>query len=165
MSEAREESPVSIDDWTEASTAAVEELAATALGFADVAFRVYDQDELPEGVSGAYIPIVSDGVSVQIGVVAGESGCQDLARALLCMEPEDGALEDGDMADALGEVVNILAGGVKGRLIDRQPDLRLGLPVFLRGRIHLNGSYEHSVTQMSLGPVDAQLHIIRQNFS
>ncbi|MEQ8762603.1 MAG: chemotaxis protein CheX [Planctomycetota bacterium] len=165
MSEPQELTPVTIQDWTDATRAAVEEFATTALGYSDVEFRVYDQDQLPDGVSGAYIPMVSEGVSVQIGVIARSQGCEEIARALLCMEPEDGELDPSDMVDALGEIVNILAGVVKGRLIEREPSIRLGLPVFLHGRIELNGSYEHSVTQMSLGPVDAQLHIIRQSYN
>jgi CheY-specific phosphatase CheX len=45
------------------------------------------------------------------------------------------ALRDAEVADAIGEIVNMLGGGVKRRMSGHGAELVLGLPIFVHGYI------------------------------
>lgn len=75
------------------------------------------------------VGLVNESVAMQIGLTADGAGRELLTRSLLGFSPED-AVSEQDVADALAEVANILAGGVKTRLNDQYPALKLGLPIW-----------------------------------
>ena len=114
----------------------------------------------PRGLVGAYVGLVGDNAALQLGVIADPATCAELARALLCMEPED-ELSDEDMADAMNEVANIVGGGVKRRMVDVDPSLKLGLPVFINGFVQPTHALETAVATVTLGPYDGHLLILR----
>jgi len=87
----------------------------------------------PDRSAGAYLPLLWAEGSVQLALVSDEAGCAAIARGLLGMGPAE-ALSPPEVADAVCEVMNILAGGVKARLRQRAA-LRLGLPTFFRGPV------------------------------
>ncbi len=49
------------------------------------------------------------------------------------MPKEDGDLEDDEIVDSFGEVINIVGGMVKQKLSGSYENMKLGLPVVLRG--------------------------------
>ena len=55
-----------------------------------------------------------------------------IARGMLMSEPDD-KLSDEDICDALGEVVNMIMGGVKARLHDLVSDIQLSVPSTIMG--------------------------------
>ncbi len=65
-------------------------------------------------------------------LVGDEASTKTLTRKLLFLEEDDDVGRD-DVADALGELVNMAAGAVKTKRPDDKPDLQLGLPLFLTG--------------------------------
>jgi CheY-specific phosphatase CheX len=83
---------------------------------------------------GAHIPLVGAGQAFDLALVASPENCQALSRAILCMK-EGAPLRDAEVADAVGEIVNMLGGTVKRRLAGRGSELELGLPLFLHGYI------------------------------
>ena len=62
---------------------------------------------------------------VRVVLAAGHDTARRLARALAGCGPEED-VDDAEVADALGEVANMLGGNLKGTL---PPGSRLGLPV------------------------------------
>ncbi|SHI98642.1 chemotaxis protein CheX [Malonomonas rubra DSM 5091] len=55
----------------------------------------------------------------------------DIAGAMLCTEFDD---VDDDVKDAMGEVANMLAGGMKSRLLDDNIDTTLAIPTTVMGK-------------------------------
>ncbi len=56
-----------------------------------------------------------------------------MARAMLMMEPDD-PLEEAEICDAYGEITNILIGGLKSRINELVPDMKISIPSVIRGQ-------------------------------
>jgi len=108
------------------------EVARTALGQGEVSPQGH-QDAPPPRWQGAYIGLVAGQGSLQLGIAADEGGCQLLARSLMSMADSEPPLSDAELADAVCEIANIVAGGFKSRARDKVGALTLGLPVFFHG--------------------------------
>lgn len=120
--------------WRTAVEGAANEIATYALSFSGAA--VQDPVDLERATSmiGAHIPMIGAGKAYDLALVATADGCLGLSRAILCAGPT-AALKDAEVADAVGEIVNMLAGAVKRRLSGQRADLELGLPIFVHGYI------------------------------
>ncbi len=120
---------VAMKTWTDSLEQAAVEVAALALGFegAEVVAREVPP---PEGVAGAYLPLFGgNGEALYVGWLATDAASHALARGLLGLGADE-AVAPGDVADAMGEAVNILAGGLKRRMISWVHPLALGLPMY-----------------------------------
>ncbi|MHC4926950.1 MAG: chemotaxis protein CheX [Planctomycetota bacterium] len=63
-------------------------------------------------------------------------GVEKIARAMLMIDEPD-PIEGADVCDALGEVVNLVLGGVKARLNQTLPDIQISIPTVNQGmQIH-----------------------------
>lgn len=144
--------------WIGELEAAFAETAQGALGIEEVAVT-----GRPEVVAarwqGAYLGLVGPSGAIQIGLAADEPVCQDLAKRLLGMAPADEALPAPDMADAVCEIVNIVAGAFKGRLRDRT-SLQMGLPVFFNGCVQPTERTAVSVVEVRAGGQSAALLLV-----
>lgn len=56
-----------------------------------------------------------------------------LARSMMMME-EDEEIEEAEVQDALGEITNLLTGGLKSRLLDSVGDIEISVPTVVCGR-------------------------------
>ena len=147
-----------VTDWVVAMADASSELALS-LGIDGV--EVLDWHDLPPtGMAGAYIPMLAEDQTLQLALLASPEGCADLSRLLLGMEPEE-EVAAADIADAVGELVHIVAGGVKQRLQEAAACLRLGLPVFIHGYVQPTQQLEVSLASVRIGAVDAHLMALR----
>jgi chemotaxis phosphatase CheX-like protein len=127
-------SKVSLAQWRTALEAAAKEIAAYALSLPSA--TVGDPVGLEHAVAmiGAHIPLVGGGQAFDLALVSSPTGCQALSRAILGL-PDTAPLRDAEVADAVGEIVNMLGGTVKRRLAGIGAELVLGLPLFLHGYI------------------------------
>jgi hypothetical protein len=146
-----------VSDWVAAMADASTELALS-LGMDGVELLGW-HDVPPTGMAGAYIPLLAEDQTLQLALLATPAGCADLSRLLLGMEPAD-EVSDADIADAVGELVNIVAGGVKQRM-QGSTSLRLGLPVFIHGYVQPTQQLEVSLASARFGSVDAHLMALR----
>jgi len=133
------------------------ELAETTLG-CEVTV-----DAPPESVSGidltnSLVALVGERTSVQIGIAADDRGCQSLAKLLLGADEE---LTDSDVSDAMGEIANIIGGGVKKRLAGEFGGMRLGLPVVLMGHLELTRKQRVAQRSILFGETAARLVVVR----
>lgn len=144
--------------WVEAMIDSLDELASGMLGF-EGGKLLEVRDELPERMIGAHVAMVSLREALSVGLISDEAGCGALARALLCMEPDE-ELPAGDVADAMGEIVNIIAGGVKRRLVEEDSSIKIGLPVFFSGQMKPTKNMQSRVLEILLGPVQAKLFLM-----
>jgi hypothetical protein len=151
-------SVAAVSDWVAAMADASGELALS-LGMDGVEVLGW-HDVPPTGVAGAYIPLLAEDQTLQLALLATPGGCADLSRLLLGLEPADD-VSDADVADAVGELVNIVAGGVKQRMQDSAGALRLGLPVFIHGYVQRTQQLEVSLASARIGDVETYLMALR----
>ena len=81
---------------------------------------------------GSGIALTAPTGGFNLMLVGDEESTNTLTRKLLFLG-EDADVGRDDVADALGELVNMAAGAVKTKRPDDKPDLQLGLPLFLTG--------------------------------
>ncbi len=149
---------LAISDWMAALEQGLDEVAGGALGCTTIAGG---RHETPApGMAGAYLSLVGSNGGVQLGVASSPGGCQALARALLGMEPGAGALPPEEVADAVCEIVNILAGAVKARVREQAPSLQMGLPTFFHGPVQPTEKLAVSVSDVKIGGVAAALLLL-----
>lgn len=154
----------SLDDWMSAAVTSAEELATVALGFEGATY-IGKRESMPSNVKSALVALVGDNASVQLGVAATEDGCQKLARALLSMEPEEEDLPEDDVADAVGEVINIVAGQVKRIIGGPDSTMKMGLPLFVHGRFESSEEVETAIADITVGPVPITLLVLKNHNS
>ena len=82
---------------------------------------------------GSCISLSRPGVSWNLALFGSTESCKQMARALLTMGPAE-ELGFDEVADALGEILNMVAGVTKRKLpVEESKSLLLGLPLFLSG--------------------------------
>ncbi len=149
---------IGVQEWLEC----FQELA---LAFASGSLR-FDSGAAPDRAPAggprpaAYIAVLGESNSIHLGLSTTMQGCHTLARALMGMRQKD-SLPEADVVDGMSEILNILAGKVKSRMITRDPSLKLGLPIFIVGEIQMTGNLERGAADVSLGPVPCRLLVFR----
>ena len=150
----------SLETWNDAAFEALEELVESVLGW-EIFSKGEARLEAPPKEPGAFITLISDQNAVQVGITASINGCGSIARALMCSE-EDETLSTSDMIDALGELVNILAGSMKTKMSDKDSHLQLGLPVFVDGFVEGSPNVESLVTPIRAGEINGHAVLLRR---
>lgn len=113
-------------------------------------------EALPDKTSGAYIALVGKEQSIELGFVCTPAGHQALAQKFLGAEEE---LPQDDVIDAMREVANILVGALKSAMIQHDPSLALGLPMFVDG-VHVGANTRTHVAHVRLNAEDVWLIVI-----
>jgi hypothetical protein len=152
---------LTLAQWRSAVAGAAVELATYALSFAGAVVHDPVGLECAMSMIGAHIPLIGGGQAFDLALVSSPEGCQALSRAILCMGPGP-ALPDADVADAVGEIVNMLAGSVKRRMAGQGAELELGLPIFLHGYIQPTGRLSALVLPTRFGAIDTMVLIAGQ---
>lgn len=147
-------------EWMDGLVRATDEVARTALSVPTGCVRKGEVEKLSLQMSGAYVALLSVEVQMQIGIAALRADCRRLAGALLMMEPDDAELTEAVMADALGEIVNILAGALKQQMDRRYQGLTLGLPTTIHGHIAPTERQELTVVGVQLGDIPSHLVLL-----
>jgi len=125
-------SKLTLSHWRAAITAAAGEIATYALSCPGAVVHDPIGTEAAVSMIGAHIPLVGTGQAFDLALVSSYDGCQALSRAILCMGTGQ-PLKDAEVADAVGEIVNMLAGSMKRRLSGLGTEFTLGLPIFIHG--------------------------------
>lgn len=137
--------------WLDAAATSARDVGATALGMPHSKWAGATGDKLPGDLRGIYIPLVTDNLALQLGLLANREVCATLARRLLAGGEEGEPLEsDADVFDAVGEVTNLIAGNVKVLLAD-QVQIRVGVPLALAGRVFPIGASQTLHGNLELG--------------
>jgi len=154
----RERERIALKEWVEQMKTVSHDLTRGALRFdTNRALRLPASKK--EGV-GSYISVLSAFDSMHLGLVSSSAGCRTLARGLL-HAPGDEELSDSEVVDGVNELVNILAGKVKARMVGRDGTLRLGLPMFLTTPVRLTERMEVAEGVTQVGPVECRLMVFR----
>lgn len=150
-----------IESWMDAAAAAAEEVASQALGLE--ASAATGESAAPSGF-GAFVALSGGDDKVQVGVMLDLAGGEALARALLGMPEDEGFGSEGDLADAFGEIVNMVAGGVKTRMNELIPGIQLGLPLCVKSLIPPAHAIQSS-RQLVIGSVRAAVVVLSHGSS
>jgi len=96
-----------------------------------------------------------------LAVMADLASCNALTRVLFAMEPDE-VPEKEDLADGLGEIVNVAAGVLKAKRQEAGQKVQLGLPLFMEGRgcIEFFASGLQGISQNLHGPDGISVHVI-----
>ena len=143
--------------WRDAICGAAIEIAQRSLGFAGATIADSRRDAIQSGMVGAHIPMVGK-PSFELQLVAMRGSCEALATAVLGMDISD--LPASVVGDAVGEIVNMLAGGVKRRLGNNGGDLELGLPVFVNGAVEPTDRFSMLAFPLRFGAIETVAVII-----
>lgn len=127
------EDSVQLTDCLAATADSAREIATGPLGISTTAW-LESSTPLPEALCGIYIPLLSKELAVQVGVLAERPDFVKLAKALLSMQDDEEFESEGDVFDAMGEVANMIAGGIKVRL-EPHTNISVGLPLALTGKV------------------------------
>lgn len=77
---------------------------------------------------------LTGGLSAMLGIHCPSAVGLAVAGAMLGMEPEE---INADVKDALGEIANMMAGGIKERLSSENIDLELAIPTAITGQAYV----------------------------
>lgn len=150
---------VSLNVWQGAVEAGATDIARDGFNFQG--FEVLERtQDIPPGMPGSFIPLVADGESVQVGIVSTAKGCEEMARSLMQL-PSNEVLSSSEIADALSEAANILAGYVKRNMQDHLNPVQLGLPLYVNGHLETSDRMRAAVTRIRMGTVEAALIVLR----
>jgi len=152
---------LTLAQWRTAVEGAATEIATHALSLPGAVVHDPVGLECAASMIGAHIPVIGGNQAFDLALVASAEGCQALSRAILGMS--DGApLRDAEVADAVGEIVNMLAGTVKRRMAGHGAELVLGLPLFLHGYIQPTDRLSVLVLPTQFGAIDTMVLIAGQ---
>lgn len=144
----------------EALVAAASEVSSTVL--AGARCEPLDTQVGFGGGHGAYLNLSTPEEPIQVGVLVSPEGCQRLAKVLLGMEAEDEDLPAGDVSDAMCEIINMIAGGLKRR-VSGELAVTLGLPIFVAGPPLPNQQQEVSSRSLRIGDDSVKLILLTQD--
>jgi CheY-specific phosphatase CheX len=154
-----ETATIEVQEWLNALVEATRELASSSLKI-DRSAPSVRPDARPEESPTAYIAILGEHTSIHLGISCSSSGSRLLVRSLLGLgKSED--MSDDDVLDGMSEMLNILAGKVKARMIARDGSLRLGLPMCIAGQARVSASAERAAMETQVGPVPCVLLVVR----
>lgn len=150
---------IALSIWQAAVEGGVRDLARDGMSFPDLEI-VERTSQIPANMPGAFIPLIGPNESVQVGIVSSVEGCTRLARALLQADA-DLEVSPADVADALAEAANILAGFVKRNIQDHLDPVQLGLPLYVNGHLETSDRVRAMVTHLRVGPISLAVIVLR----
>jgi len=150
---------IDLETWVSSLMSSMEEVATTALEstWDDCASEQVDgRDQV-----GAHISVIG-AEKVLVGVASSTAGVQRLSKNLLCMDSTEADLSMEDLADAFGEIANMVAGVLKTKLITRDPSLMIGLPACVEGQFREMSSTETRSVHCLVAGVPVALIVMRR---
>ncbi len=93
------------------------------------------EDQETEIVGDTYLGTITFKGEMEgcLGVTLEEAAAKAVAANMLGLEPDEEVSEE-DLADAVGEVANMVMGGVKSRMQDKIGSLEISVPTVISGR-------------------------------
>ncbi len=146
--------------WVNAIRNAAREIAIYALGYSTATAGTPVRPDRAAGMVGADVALVGAGQHYGVALVAATPALDALARALLGVGPR-AELSPTDIADAIGELANQLAGVVKRGIVKVVGELVLGVPIAVTGELEpALGAV--SAVPITLGSVSAIVLVSRR---
>ncbi len=149
-----------LETWCDVMVEAFSELAESAL-FVDEVDFVHLGRLNAKNAPGSYVPLVGDSGTFTFGIQGSWDDFSKLSRRFLFMG-EDEDISDEEVVDAINELCNIMTGGVKRRMVTYDSSLKLGLPTFFSGSVHVTGDQDARETVADLKTERFHLVAVKQ---
>jgi hypothetical protein len=148
-----------VTHWRAAIVSAATEIALYSLMMpgATVGDALDGPDE--DGLVGAHIPLLGGAEPIELALVGNAAACRAIAAAMWQLG-DDAAPSQSETADAIGEIVNMLAGSVKRRMKANGVELELGLPIFALGKIVENPRLSILTLPVRFGEISVFVQVI-----
>lgn len=148
---------LALDGWLDLAISGTDETVQMCLMGKD--FAVVDRRlGAPKFSAGTMLPLVTHAMTMYVCLFTTEEGCEALAKGLLGMEEDDeDEISHEEIRDAVGEIVNILAGVMQTKLGDIYPGIELALPCFLNGKVVHEPTENAAVAEVKIGELNAEL--------
>jgi hypothetical protein len=144
--------PFAVSHWHDAIGAAATEIATYALGFDGATVGPPVDPVEVRGLVGPHISLLGGPSALEIALVGTMDDCRRMAAAML-QSDDPAALSEPDVADAVGEALNMFAGSMKRRMASSGVDLELGLPIFVVGHVRPTEHITVTPLQTRFGPI------------
>ena len=148
-----------IDEWLDWAVKGMKDVALESLMCSE--FEIVDQVEKNKEPFGAWLSIKAGDEPLHIGILSSKDGCNSMTRSLLFMEPDEDDPSHEDMADAVGEIVNIIAGIMQRDLAGNVPEIQLGLPIFVAGEVVRHSAQEAANSDVMFDGTSAKVVVLR----
>jgi CheY-specific phosphatase CheX len=119
-------------------------------------------DHPKENISGVYIPLISSGDAILIGILVESQNLKKITKNFLKLDYADEIYSPEAVSDATKEIINILAGVIKRQLVNKQPIVRSGLPIFIDGYLETSENQERYIVGIEIDHVEAYIVLLRQ---
>lgn len=80
---------------------------------------------------GSGLTLKIDEHPYEIGIISNAGCAQSISKAMLCLGDDDEPLAEDELLDAIGELVNMIAGRVKGKICESGGVVELSTPQVL----------------------------------
>jgi CheY-specific phosphatase CheX len=144
--------------WQAAIAGAATEIAMYALGFDGAHVGPADLTYSGANQIGAHLPLLGGKGALEVALVGTEENCRRVAAAMLQTTPE--SLTMAEVADAVGEALNMLGGAVKRRVQANGNELELGLPLFVIGHVQQTDHITIIALPTHFGPIEMYTLVI-----
>ena len=130
------------------------------LGFGALELGTDEHSPDARDMAGAYLSVSCGVQALYVGVVGKSAALGALVAIMLGLEQGDEPPDSADLADAVGEYVNVFAGDLKTRLVATQSDVQLGLPLYVHGRVDFPPQFQRTCRTMQMGDIDLVLVLV-----
>ena len=144
-------------EWKKVAANSFKSVSAT-MGF-DTCEVADGGKTVEDGLGGAFAPLVGQNATMQLGIMATPVGQEAVARVVLQMEPDE-EIDHDCISDAMGELANCVVGQMKVAMRKVDPTLKIGLPVFIEGKVEDIGGAEQAVLKVQLNGVAVSLVVV-----
>lgn len=107
----------------------------------------------------AFVTVINNEDAIQLGIAAEQSVLSRMVQKMFCFEAEDD--DSLEILDGLAELCNIVAGAMHRHLCDEGQEVRIGIPLLLRGEIIVPSRENWSAYTMNLGDYEIEAVVIR----
>jgi len=151
----------SLQEWLDTYVSALKDVSQNPLGFASAAQVNQYTLDIPKKGMGAYLPFEGGDELLWLVLVSTEAGCQSLSRALFALGPDEEDLAVDEVADAIGEIINIASGLLKSKMETKGVRCKIGLPQFLGGVDEVAARKYRKGADLRMGPVSAYACVVK----
>lgn len=144
-----------MDPWLQVVTESAHDLAVTALA-CEIVVEEGRECAPTRDTVGCAVSLDARDLHLQIGITSDLGSCEALAQTMI---GESCELTPNDVFDALGEMTNIVAGGVKKRVAQKYPAIHVGLPTVIRGSLQAKSNQTVARARVRFGAISANLMI------
>jgi CheY-specific phosphatase CheX len=146
------------EKWVSAIHQSLQTVACETLGVEEATItRAATHPAEASKIKGAYISLVEGDFSALLGLRGSRDDCEHLARMMLELADDETAAEE-DVSGTISELANIIAGVVKSKI--GIPDLKLGIPMVVSGRVTPANQQEAASDLVRFGPVSLEIFLL-----